>query len=124
MGSTSAKACLRQVVVAIPHSVARPVVVCMERPDPVRFNLEVTGVARSIPGKTKEDGAAEIVYVLQLAADGYRVFDGPRQQSEWLRTGKIKTALDVGAKTVTYTKRRYAESIEENQGWLRWRDAA
>ena len=102
------------------HQIAcRPL--CMERPGSAPSYVEVTGTARPIPGKTKEDGAIQIVHALKQASEGHQVFPELHQHGEWLRTGKVVTAFDVGRATVKYTKRQYPDNIEENQGWLRWR---
>ena len=97
---------------------------CLERPNSAPLYFEVTGPARCIPGKTKEDGAKQIVQALQQASEGQYVFSATHQQGEWLRTCKIVTAFNVGKKTVTYTKQQFEENIEENQGWLRWKAKA
>ena len=85
--------------------------------------LTVCGTAKSVPGKTKDDGAAQIVSALTQAAEGEQILEDIHQQGEWLRTAAVKTTFNVGKQTVTYTKKQYPDNIEEQQGWLRWKDA-
>ena len=83
----------------------------------------LVGTARSVPGRTVEDGMDIIWDALVRAARGEKVLDSPGQDLDWLHRRFLATQLNVGTRTWKRFKRRYAEQIEldDMQQWVRLR---
>lgn len=86
----------------------------------------VVGSASSVPGRTKEQGAAMIKALLQSAADDKSVLDSDGCQGqyyEWVHQRCILTQLDVGHNTWKYFKKNFQTEIElyGEEQWVRRR---
>ena len=94
-----------------------------DEPRDVEVAVVLAGTAWSVPGRTREDGAAIAMEALQRAAGGHRVLDPAGQRLGWLHRCFLASQLGVGAKTWKHFKRVYTNEIELDgtQQWVRLR---
>ena len=94
--------------------------------DATSVDLLMAGTARSIPGRTKEEGARIVMDALRRAREAQPVLRPPGQQGEWLHRRFINSDLDIGLATWKHFKRTCSEHIEldESQQWVRLRPSA
>ena len=96
-----------------------------DEPRDVGVAVVLAGTAWSIPGRTREDGAAIAMEALRRAAGGHRVLDPAGQRLDRLHRCFLASQLGVGARTWKYFKRVYANEIEldDTQQWVRLRSS-